>query len=53
MGTHPPTCDMMPCPTISWGLMGTSWSTALVVGVITLASSRSFFLMPSGKALPQ
>jgi hypothetical protein len=36
----PPTCDMSPCFTMSWGLIGTSWSTALVVGVITFCSSR-------------
>jgi hypothetical protein len=38
---------------MSPGLMGTSWSSALVVGVITLEASRWFLIMPSGKALPQ
>ena len=31
----PPTCVMRPWATMSAGLMGTSWSSALVVGVIT------------------
>ena len=32
-------CITRPCPTISFGLMGTSWSAALVVGVTTFASN--------------
>ena len=44
---------MWPPSTISAGLMGTSWLSALVVGVMTLAASRSFFAMPSGNRLPQ
>ena len=38
---------------MSAGVMGTSRSTALVVGVMMLAASRSFLRMPSGSALPQ
>lgn len=37
-----------PRATMSWGLMGSSWSSALVVGVMTLRASLSFFFMPSG-----
>mmetsp|Transcript_29193 Transcript_29193/g.86393 ORF Transcript_29193/g.86393 Transcript_29193/m.86393 type:complete len:301 (+) Transcript_29193:2565-3467(+) len=42
-----------PCSTISLGLMGTSWSSALVVGVITFFSRRMFLVIPSGNVLPQ
>ena len=32
-------CDTRPCPTMSLGLMGTSWSAAFVVGVTTISLS--------------
>jgi hypothetical protein len=57
-GVPPPTASqsawlMWPCSTISFGEMGASWSSALVVGVMTLCAKRSFLRMPSGKELPQ
>ena len=42
-----------PWSTISLGVMGTSPSSALVVGVTMFFSSLSFFTSPSGRSFPQ